>query len=144
MTHFTWKSLLPFVLGIPLLGILADLVSRPAVVLANAPWWLLGGSFLGVLLAVPCLSVYAWYQTARAQGATRPQAALYVTAGLAGATLLSLALWWLFSTFSLLHAIGSIVTVMLLVAAPWYILRERRYHASLNPIDLKAKRLKRE
>lgn len=143
MTHFTWKSLLPFVLGLPMLIVLWGYLDKPDTFTAvNAVGVFVGWSFLGVLLAVPCLSVYAWYQNARAQGATRLQAALYVTAGLAGATLLSLALWWLFSTFSLLQALGSIVTVVLLIAAPWYILRERRYHASLNPIDLKAKRLK--
>lgn len=143
MTHFTWKSLLPFVLGFPACTTLwVYLAKQGEVDAAGAVLGFIGMAVFGALLAVPCLSLYAWYQNARAQGATRLQAALYVTAGLAGATLLSLALWWLFSAFSLLQALGSIVTMVLLIAAPWYILRERRYHASLNPIDLKAKRLK--
>lgn len=143
MTHFTWKSLLPFVLGFPTLIVTWGYLDKPDTFTAiNAVGVFVGGSFLGVLLAVPCLSVYAWYQNARAQGATRLQAAAYVLAGLGGATLLSLALWWLIDTFSLLHAIGSILTIVLLIAAPWYIIKERRHHAALNAIDLKARRLK--
>lgn len=149
ITHFSDKSVLRFVatgaVVMPVLSLLEDLVKERAANTLQALSSIPMGAFLGLLLWGATMPLFAWvsyYRTVR--GFSLARSLLIVIGALLSVGLVVYAFAWATAGVkwvSLIIAIGSLINLFF---APWAIARERRYHASLNPIDLKAKRLKRE
>lgn len=149
ITHFSDKIVLRFVatgaVVMPALSLLEDLVKERAAntlqALASIPM----GAFLGLLLWGATMPLFAWvsyYRTVR--GFSLARSLLIVLGALLSVGLVVYAFAWATAGVKWVSLIIAAGTMIELFFAPWAIARERRYHASLNPIDLKAKRLKRE
>lgn len=149
ITHFSDKIVLRFVatgaVVMPALSLLEDLVKERAAntlqALASIPM----GAFLGLLLWGTTMPLFAWVNYYRAvRGFSLARSLLIVLGALLSVGLVVYAFAWATAGVKWVSLIIAAGTMTELFFAPWAIARERRYHASLNPIDLKAKRLKRE
>lgn len=150
ITHFSDKSVLWFIGVVEaayLLGALAKSLSGNAPQLDGAGLFTL--LFGGVIVAGLCLllwgatmPLFAWvkyYRTVRGFGLAR--SLLIVVGALLSVGLVLYAFIWAAQDMvwvSLVIAIGSLINLFF---APWAIARERRYNASLNEINVNAKRL---
>jgi len=146
ITHFSDKSVLWFVaVGAVVVGLLGATLPGGSNGELNLFSGTALGAFLGLLLWGATMPLFAWvsyYRTVR--GFSLARSLLIVLGALLSVGLVVYAFAWATAGVkwvSLIIAIGSLINLFF---APWAIARERRYHASLNPIDLKAKRLKRE
>lgn len=153
ITHFSDKSVLWFVALCAIAGALIPTIgdfitgySRAvSVQLAGAVGGLFTGAVLGLLLWGATMPLFAWvkyYRTVR--GFSLARSLLIVVGALLSVGLVVYAFAWATAGVKWVSLIIAAGTMIELFFAPWAIARERRYHASLNPIDLKAKRLKRE
>lgn len=149
ITHFSDKSVLWFVAGAALITFVVGLFDAPTNGHGGEPMLLAAsvplGAFLGLLLWGATMPLFAWvsyYRTVR--GFSLARSLLIVLGALLSVGLVVYAFAWATAGVKWVSLIIAAGTMTELFFAPWAIARERRYHASLNPIDLKAKRLKRE
>lgn len=150
ITHFSDKIVLRFVATgavagafVPTIGDFIAGYSRAiSGQLAGAAGGLFAGAVLGLLLWGATMPLFAWvsyYRTVR--GFSLARSLLIVIGALLSVGLVCYAFAWATAGVkwvSLIIAIGSMINLFF---APWAIARERRYNASLNEIDVNAKRL---
>lgn len=147
ITHFSDKSVLWFVatgaIVMPVLYLLEELAKGRATSLPPVLFIAPMGAFLGLLLWGATMPLFAWvkyYRTVR--GFSLARSLLIVVGALVSVGLVLYAFVWATQDMvwvSLIVAIGSLINLFF---APWAIARERRYNASLNEINVNAKRLK--